>query len=203
MSTYKDIFNIAPNVIEKTPRGEISINVYTRLLKDRIIWLGTEIDAEVANAVMAQLLYLDHEDEEEDIYLYINSPGGVVEHGLAIYDTMQFVNPDIVTICAGGSHSMATVLLAAGAKGKRYSLPNATIHEHPVWRQNLGGATPDVQIQARQMLNTENKVKRILAEHTGQAFEKVAHDFERDYFMTPQEAIEYGIIDKIITKMPK
>ncbi len=198
----KDIYNLAPEVIEKTPGGMISISVYTRLLKDRIIWVGTAINNTVANAVMAQLLYLDNEDPDEDIYLYLNSPGGSVDDGLAIYDTMQFVNPDVVTICAGGCYSMATVLLCAGAKGKRFALPNAIIHQHPALNYGIGGSNPDVQIHAKHLLELDNRLKNIIAYHTGQSYERIARDFDRDHYMTPQEAVDYGIIDQIITKKP-
>jgi ATP-dependent Clp protease, protease subunit len=197
--------NVAhPQVIEKTPRGEMAMDVYTRLLKDRIIWLGTPIDAEVANAVMAQLLFLEHDDSEEDIYMYINSPGGSVADGMGIYDTMQFIQPDVVTICAGGAYSMATVLLCAGAKGKRYALPNAIIHQHSALWQGIGTGTssPDVQIQAKHLLDIENKIKRIMAFHTGQPFEKIATDLERDRYFTSEEAVEYGLIDEILKKNP-
>jgi ATP-dependent Clp protease protease subunit len=193
-----------PQVIEKTPRGEMAMDVYTRLLKDRIIWLGTAIDAEVANDIMAQLLFLEHDDAEEDIFMYINSPGGSVADGMGIYDTMQFIQPDVVTICAGGAYSMATVLLCAGAKGKRYALPNAIIHQHPALWQGLGGAqsSPDVQIQARHLFDIENRIKKIMAFHTGQPLDKIAADLERDRYFTAEEAVQYGLIDEIITKNP-
>jgi ATP-dependent Clp protease, protease subunit len=193
---------VMPQVIERTPRGEVAMDVYTRLLKDRIIWLGAPIDAAVANTIMAQLLYLEHDDADEDIYMYINSPGGSVDAGLGIYDTMQFVQPDIVTICAGSSYSMATVLLCAGAKGKRFALPNAIIHQHPARIDNISGYTPDVQIHAKQMLNIENRLKSIIAQHTGQPLEKIETDFQRDRFFTSEEAVKYGLIDEIITRNP-
>ncbi len=198
-----EIYNVVPKVIERTPRGEISVDVYTRLLKDRIIWLGTRIDEDVANVIMAQLLYLDHDDPEEDIFLYINSPGGSVKDGLGIYDTMQFINPEVVTVCAGGSYSMATVLLCAGAKGKRFALPNAVIHQHPVLNYGVGGANPDVQIQAKHLLDLDNRLKHIIAHHTGQPLERIEADFQRDRYFNTTEAIEYGIIDQTITKNPR
>lgn len=193
-----------PQVIEKTPRGEMSMDVYTRLLKDRIIWLGTAIDAEVANDIMAQLLFLEHDDSTEDIYMYINSPGGSVADGMGIYDTMQFIQPDVVTICAGGAYSMATVLLCAGTKGKRYALPNAIIHQHPALWRGLSGSqsAPDVQIHAKHLFDIENRIKRIMALHTGQPYEKIAADLERDRYFTAEEAVEYGLIDEILTKNP-
>ncbi|MEI6045375.1 MAG: ATP-dependent Clp protease proteolytic subunit [Chloroflexota bacterium] len=197
----KGIYGIAPTVIEKTPKGENAVNVYTRLLKERIIWLGSEINAEVANIVMAQLLFLEHEDENEEIYMYINSPGGSVDAGMGIYDTMQFVQPDIVTLCAGGSYSMATVLLAAGAKGKRYALPNAVIHMHPLG-QDISGYGPDVQIKAQHLKNVETRIYQILASHTGQPAPKIESDFQRDRYFTSQEALNYGFIDEIITRSP-
>ncbi len=191
-----------PSVIERTPRGDITLDIYTRLLKDRIIWIGTEINPQVANAVMAQLMYLDHDDAKEDIYMYLNSPGGSVKDGLGIYDAMQFVQPDVVTICAGGCYSMATILLSAGAKGKRFALPNSTIHQHPTSNQGIGGTNPDVQIHAKHLLDMDNKLKKIMALHTGQPMERIGADFDRDRYFTPEEAIEYGLIDQIITKSP-
>lgn len=202
MAKFEEIYNEMPKVIERTPQGDIAMDVFTRLLKDRIIWLGSSIDPYIANIVMAQLLYLDHEDPDEDIYLYINSPGGSVKDGLGIYDTMQFVSPDIVTICAGGSYSMATVLLCAGARGKRFALPNAIIHQHPALNYGIGGSNPDVQIHAKHLLDLDNRLKNIIAYHTNQPLERVSRDFERDHYMNPAEAIEFGIIDQIITKMP-
>ncbi len=196
------IFKVSPSIVERTPQGDVVVNVYARLIKDRIIWLGKGIDSEVANIVMAQLLYLEHEDPEEDIYMYINSPGGSVDAGLGIYDTMQFVQPDIVTICAGSSYSMATVLLCAGAKGKRYALPNAIIHQHPA-TSDLSGFSPDVQIRARQLVNIEARLNKIMALHTGRPVEQIEADFQRDRFFTAEEALEYGFIDEIITRSPE
>ena len=191
-----------PSVVERTPHGEVAMDVYTRLLKDRIIWLGTGINAAVANAVMAQLLYLEHDDPTEDIYMYINSPGGSTDDGMGIYDIMQFVQPDIVTICAGSSYSMATILLCAGARGKRYAMPNAVIHQHPS-RSGFSGNAPDVEIQARQLLDKEKRLNEIMAFHTGQPYERIDADFSRDRFFTPQEAVEYGLIDQIISRSPE
>lgn len=191
--------SIIPYVIENTNRGERQYDVYSRLLRERIIFLGTGIDDQIANVVIAQLLFLAYEDPEKDIYMYINSPGGQVNAGLAIYDTMQFVQPDVATICMGMAASMATILLCAGAKGKRYSLPNATIHQHPA----LGGAqgsAPDVEITIRYMLELNRRMRDIMATHTGQSYERIEKDFERDRYMTPQEAKEYGFIDEIMEK---
>jgi ATP-dependent Clp protease, protease subunit len=202
VARFEEFYNERPKVIERTPQGDMEMDVFTRLLKDRIVWLGSPIDSYVSNIIMAQLLYLDHEDPDEDIYLYINSPGGSVTDGLGIYDTMQFVNPDVVTICAGGSYSMATVLLCAGAKGKRFALPNAIIHQHPVLNYGIGGSNPDVQIHAKHLLDLDTRLKNIIAHHTKQPLERVTRDFERDHYMNPEEAIEFGIIDQIITKMP-
>lgn len=190
---------IVPYVIENTNRGERQYDVFSRLLRERIIFLGTGIDDQIANVVIAQLLFLAYEDPEKDIYMYINSPGGEVNAGLAIYDTMQFIQPDVATICMGMAASMATILLCAGTKGKRYSLPNATIHQHPA----LGGAqgsAPDVEITIRYMLELNRRMRDIMATHTGQSYERIEKDFERDRYMTPQEAKEYGFIDEIMEK---
>src|SRR6478735_7288098 len=179
-----------PYVIEQTHRGERSYDIYSRLLKDRIVMLGTEIDDDVANVIVAQLLFLESEDPEKDISLYINSPGGSVTAGLAIYDTMQYVKPPVSTICIGQAASMGAVLLAAGAKGKRYALPNSRVMIH----QGSGGVrgnTPDVEIQVREMLNLTERLMHILANHTGQEYDKVRRDSERDYFMSAEEAKSY------------
>lgn len=194
---------IIPNVIENTPRGERSYDVYSRLLKERIIFLGTGIDDDIANVVIAQLLFLEHEDEERDITIYINSPGGSVTAGLAIYDTMQFVKPDIVTMCMGLSASMATVLLCAGAKGKRYALPHSTIHQHPAGAGQIKGYAPDVEIQARFLLDLQRRTQEIMARHTGRTVEELNRDFNRDKYFTPEEAVEYGFIDEVLVKEPK
>ncbi len=194
-----DIQNLLiPTVIETTNRGERGYDIYSRLLKDRLIFIGTPIDDHVANLVVAQLLFLTHEDPERDIMMYINSPGGSITAGLAIYDTMQYIQPDISTLCLGITASMATVLLCAGTKGKRYSLPNSTIHQHPALIQQMGGSAPDVQIQARELLRMQEKIRQIMAAHTGQSMERITRDFDRDMYMDAQQALEYGIIDEVI-----
>ena len=187
---------LVPMVIESSARGERAFDIYSRLLKERIIFLGDAIEDHVANLVIAQLLFLESEDPEKDISLYINSPGGVVTSGLAIYDTMQYLRAPVSTICIGQAASMGAVLLAAGAKGKRYGLPNARIMIH----QGSGGFrgnTPDVEIQMREMLHLTDRLMRILAEHSGQDYEKVRKDSERDYFMSAEEAKSYGVIDEV------
>jgi len=193
--------SIVPYVIENTNRGERTYDVYSRLLRERIIFLGTPIDDQIANVVIAQLLFLDYEDPEKDISIYINSPGGSITAGLAIYDTMQFVRPDVVTMCMGLAASMATILLCAGAKGKRYALPNSTIHQHPAGG-GMQGYAPDVEIQARYLLDMQRRVRQIMADHTGQSYERISRDFDRDHYMTPSEAKEYGIIDAILEENP-
>jgi ATP-dependent Clp protease protease subunit len=193
--------SIVPYVIENTNRGERTYDVYSRLLRERIIFLGTPIDDQIANVVIAQLLFLDYEDPERDISLYINSPGGSITAGLAIYDTMQFVRPNVVTMCMGLAASMATVLLCAGANGKRYALPNSTIHQHPAGG-GMQGYAPDVEIQARYLLDMQRRVRQIMADHTGQTYEKISRDFDRDRYMNPPEAKEYGIIDAIMDVNP-
>lgn len=187
---------LIPYVVEQTSRGERSYDIYSRLLKDRIIFLSGEIDDAVANTVVAQLLFLEMEDPDQDIYLYINSPGGSVTAGMAIYDTMQYVKPDVRTVCIGMAASMGAFLLMAGTKGKRMALPNSEVMIH----QPLGGAqgqATDVQIRAEWLLKTKEKMIRMKAEMTGQPIEKVRQDVERDHFMSAQEALEYGIIDEI------
>lgn len=187
---------LVPMVIESSARGERAFDIYSRLLKDRIIFLGDAIEDNVANLIIAQLLFLESEDPEKDIQLYINSPGGVVTSGLAIYDTMQYLRAPVSTICIGQAASMGAVLLAAGATGKRYALPNARIMIH----QGSGGFrgnTPDVEIQMREMLHLTDRLMHILAEHTGQEFDKVKRDSERDYFMSAEEAKAYGLVDEV------
>ena len=187
---------LVPMVIESSARGERAFDIYSRLLKERIIFLGDVIEDNVANLIIAQLLFLESEDPEKDISLYINSPGGVVTSGLAIYDTVRYLRAPVSTICIGQAASMGAVLLAAGAKGKRYALPNARIMIH----QGSGGFrgnTPDVEIQMREMLHLTERLMQILAEHSGQTFEKVKRDSERDYFMSAEEAKTYGIIDEV------
>jgi ATP-dependent Clp protease, protease subunit len=188
---------LIPMVIEQTSRGERSFDIYSRLLNERIIFLGTPIDDQIANLVIAQLLHLESEDPEKDVQIYINSPGGSVYAGLGIYDTMQFIKPDIQTTCVGIAMSMGALLLAGGAKGKRLALPNAKILIHQVSSGFQGQAT-DIEIQARETINMKRKMEDIIAQHSGQPLEKVAKDMERDYFMTAQEAKEYGIIDTVV-----
>ena len=190
---------LIPVVVEQTGRGERSYDIYSRLLKDRIIFLGTEVTNAMANLILAQLLFLESEDPEKDIFLYINSPGGIVTAGMAIYDTMQYVKSPVSTICVGQASSMAAVLLAAGEKGKRIALPNARIMIH----QPLGGAhgqATDIEIQAKEILRVRETINAILARHTGQPLDKIALDTDRDFFMSAEEANSYGIIDKIIEK---
>jgi ATP-dependent Clp protease, protease subunit len=189
---------LVPMVIEQTSRGERAFDIYSRLLNERIVFLGTPIDDQIANLIIAQLLHLESEDPDKDIALYINSPGGDVYSGLAVYDTMQFIKPDVQTICVGIAMSMGAVLLAGGTKGKRMALPNAKILIHQVWTGGFGGQATDVEIRARETLNLKRRLEEILAEHTGQDLEKVSRDTDRDYFMTTQEALEYGIIDNVI-----
>ncbi|MEN6479734.1 MAG: ATP-dependent Clp endopeptidase proteolytic subunit ClpP [Anaerolineales bacterium] len=190
---------VVPMVIEQDGRGERAFDIYSLLLKERIIFLGTAIDDNVANLVVAQLLYLDREDPEREIMLYIQSPGGVIYAGLAIYDTMQMVRAPVSTIAIGSTASMGTILLAAGAKGRRFALPNATIHIH----QPLGGAqgqASDIQIQADEILRLRKKVNQILSLHTGQSIERIEHDTDRDFFMDADDAVKYGLIDEVIRK---
>jgi ATP-dependent Clp protease protease subunit len=189
-------FNI-PYVIEQTGRGERAYDIYSRLLKDRIIFLGTEVHDDVANVIVAQLLFLESEEPEKDIHLYINSPGGSVTAGLAIYDTMQYIKSPVSTICVGLAASMAAVLLAGGAKGKRIALPNAEIMIHQPMGGTRGQAS-DIEIHARNILRTRDRINAILAGHTGQNIEKIAVDTDRDNFMTANEALSYGLIDKIL-----
>lgn len=189
---------LIPMVVEKTPLGERAYDIYSRLLKDRIIFIGSPINDDVANAIIAQLLFLDSENKKEDIKLYINSPGGSVTSALAIYDTMQHVKPDVQTICIGMAASAASVLLAAGTKGKRLVLPNAEVMIHQVLGGVEGQAT-DIDIHARHILKTRDRLNKILAEHTGQKLAKIERDTDRDYFMTAEEARRYGIVDKVIT----
>jgi ATP-dependent Clp protease protease subunit len=188
---------LIPMVIEQTSRGERSFDIYSRLLNERIIFLGTPVDDQIANLIVAQLLHLESEDPDKDVQIYINSPGGSVYAGLAIYDTMQFIKPDVQTICVGISMSMGALLLAGGAAGKRMALPNAKILIHQVSSGFQGQAT-DIEIQAREIIGIKRRLEEIIAKHTGQELEKVSHDMERDYFMTAQEAKEYGIIDNVI-----
>jgi ATP-dependent Clp protease protease subunit len=188
-----------PYVVEQSGNGERSYDIYSRLLKDRIVMLTGEINDSVASSVVAQLLFLESEDPDKDIYLYINSPGGVVTAGMAIYDTMQYIKPDVSTICIGQAASMGSLLLTAGAKGKRFALPNARVMIH----QPLGGArgqSTDIQIQAQEMQRTRDTINKVLANHTGQPLEKINTDTERDNFMSAEEAVAYGLIDKVIVR---
>jgi ATP-dependent Clp protease protease subunit len=190
-----------PYVVEQSPRGERSMDIYSRLLNDRIVFLGTPVDDQVANAIIAQLLHLDSEDPEHDINVYINSPGGSVTAGLAVYDTMRFVNADVATTALGMAASISAVLLAAGAKGKRNVLPNTRVLLHQPWVQGgPGGQASDVEIQARELVRTKRRMNEILAEATGQPFEKIERDTDRDYIMGAEEAVEYGVVDRVVTR---
>jgi ATP-dependent Clp protease protease subunit len=189
--------NLIPTVIEKTNFGERAYDIYSRLLKERIIFLGAPVSDDVANTVIAQLLFLESEDPKKDIKLYINSPGGSVSAGMAIYDTIQHIKPDVSTICVGLSASMGALLLAAGAKGKRFALPNSKIMIHQVLGEVSGQAT-DIKIHAEEILKVKDKLNKILAKHTGQPLKTVETDTERDYFMTADEALKYGIVDKVL-----
>src|SRR6516164_8410819 len=191
---------MVPMVVEQTPRGERAFDIYSRLLKESIIFIGTPIDDAVANLVIAQILFLAAEDPEKDISLYINSPGGVTTAGLAILDTMNFVEPDIVTYCLGQAASMAAVLLAAGAKGKRFALPYSRIVIHQPHAQGLGGQAADLDIQTREILRTRGLLNRILADATGQPLERVQRDVDRDYIMDAQQAVEYRMVDRVISR---
>jgi ATP-dependent Clp protease protease subunit len=191
---------VIPYVIEQSPRGERAMDIYSRLLKDRIIFLGTPVDDQVANAIMAQLLHLESEDPEQDINLYINSPGGSVTAGLAVYDTMRFINADVATTALGMAASISAVLLSAGKKGKRNVLPNTRILLHQPWTQGgPGGQASDVEIQARELVRTKRRMNEILAEATGQSFEKIERDTDRDYIMGAEEAVEYGVVDRVVS----
>jgi ATP-dependent Clp protease protease subunit len=194
--------SLIPIVIEQTGRSERAYDIYSRLLKDRIIFMGTAIDDNVANTVIAQLLFLQTEDPDKDIHLYINTPGGIVSSGLAIYDTMQYVKSDIATYCIGQAASMGALLLSAGTKGKRFALPNARVMIHQPMGGFQGQAT-DVEIHAREILRTKDTLNRILAYHTGQSLEKVQADTDRDFFMSGEEAREYGIVDEVIRSVKK
>jgi len=189
---------LVPMVIEQTNRGERAYDIYSRLLKDRIIFLGTPIDDHVANLIIAQMLFLEADDPEQDIFLYINSPGGYVTSGLALYDTMQYIRPDVSTICIGQAASMGSLLLTAGAKGKRYSLPHARIMIHQPAGGFQGQAT-DIEIQAREILRIKEALHTIMAKHTGQDLERIKRDTDRDFFMSGEQAKEYGLVDDVIT----
>ncbi len=191
---------LVPIVVEQTNRGERSYDIYSRLLKDNIIFLGGAIDDDVANLVIAQLLFLEAENPEKDVAIYINSPGGSTSAGLAIYDTMQYVKPDISTFCVGQAASMGAVLLAAGTKGKRIILPNSRVLIHQPWVRGLGGQQSDIQIQAQDLLNLRDRLDEVLAHHTGQSREKIHRDTDRDNILTAEEAIEYGLVDQIMVR---
>lgn len=191
---------LIPIVVEQDHRGERAYDIYSRLLRDRIIFLGSAIDDDVANLVIAQLLFLEAEDPEKDIHVYVNSPGGSITSGLAIYDTMQFVQPEITTICVGQAASMAAVLLAAGAKGKRFGLPNSRIMIHQPWISGLQGQATEVEIQAKEILKLKARLNEILAEHAGRPLEQIARDTDRDYYMSGSEAREYGLIDQVMAR---
>jgi len=191
--------NVIPMVIESGARGERAFDIYSLLLRERIIMLGMPINDQVANVVIAQLLYLEREDPDKDISLYIHCPGGIISAGLAIYDTIQLIRPDVSTICVGLAASMGTLLLCSGAKGKRYALPNSTIHLH----QAFGGAqgqAADVEIAAREIMRMQELIRGIIAKHTGQPLDKIVHDTDRDFYLNPQQAVEYGIVDEILGK---
>ena len=193
--------NIVPMVIETGARGERAYDIYSLLLRERIVFLGMPISDQISNLIVAQLLYLEREDPDKDISLYINSPGGVISSGLAIYDTIQLIKPDVSTICVGLAASMGTVLLCAGTNGKRYALPNSTIHMH----QPMGGAqgqATDIEIAAREILRMQDMIRQILSKHTGQSYDRVARDTDRDYYLNSEQALEYGIIDEILSKAP-
>ena len=191
---------LIPMVVEQTSRGERAYDIYSRLLKDNVIFLGQPIDDTVSNLIIAQMLFLEAENPEKDISIYVNSPGGSITAGLAIYDTMQYVKPDIATICIGQAASMAAVLLAAGKKGKRYCLPNSRVLIHQPWMQGLGGQAADIDIHAKDILRQRHRLNEILAHHTGQPVEKIARDTDRDYILQAKEAVEYGIVDQVIAK---
>ncbi len=191
--------NVIPMVIESSARGERAFDIYSLLLRERIIMLGLPINDQVANVVIAQLLYLEREDPDKDISLYIHCPGGIISAGLAIYDTMELIRSDVSTICVGLAASMGTLLLCAGAKGKRYALPNSTIHMH----QAFGGAqgqAADVEIAAREIMRMQELIRGIIAKHTGQPIDKIIHDTDRDFYLSPQQAVEYGLVDEILSK---
>jgi len=190
---------LVPMVVEQTSRGERAYDIYSRLLKENIIFLGTPIDYNVSNLIIAQLLFLEAEDPERDISIYINSPGGSITAGLAILDTMSFVRPDIVTFCVGQAASMAAVLLAAGTKGKRFSLPNSRIMIHQPSMQGLAGQAADIDIYAKEILRMRETLNKILAEYTGQPIDRISRDVDRDYIMSPDQGVDYGMIDKVVT----
>ena len=190
---------LVPMVVEQTSRGERAYDIYSRLLKDNVIFLGQPVDDTVSNLIIAQMLFLEAENPEKDISIYINSPGGSITAGLAIYDTMQYVKPDIATICLGQAASMAAVLLAAGKKGKRYALPNSRVLIHQPLMHGLGGQATEIDIHAKDIMRMKARMNQILANHTGQPIDRVARDVDRDYIMSAEQGVEYGIIDRVIT----
>ena len=192
--------SVIPMVVEQSSRGERAYDIYSRLLKDRIVFIGDEITDQLANLIIAEILFLEKENPDADIDMYINSPGGSVTAGMAMYDVIQHVKCDVATVCVGMAASMGTALLVAGAKGKRYSLPNSRILIHQPWVQGLGGQTTDIDIHARELLRTRERLNQILAQHTGQPLKRIQDDTERDYIMGPDQGKEYGIIDEVIRK---
>jgi ATP-dependent Clp protease protease subunit len=199
-SSFDSRNQLVPMVVEQTNRGERAYDIFSRLLKDNIIFIGTPIDDNIANLVIAQMLFLEAEDPDKDILLYINSPGGVITAGFAIYDTMQFIRPDVATYCIGQAASIAAVLLAAGTKGKRYSLPSSRILIHQPWLSGLGGQATDIDIAAKEILRMRVRINEILVQHTGQDAKRIQDDTERDYIMSAEQGKEYGIIDDVIRK---
>ena len=190
--------SIIPMVIESGSRGERAFDIYSLLLKERIVFLGTPINDQIANLIIAQLLFLEREDPDKDINLYVHCPGGIISAGLAIYDTMQIIRPDVSTICVGMAASMGTVILCAGAKGKRYALPNSTIHLH----QAVGGAqgqAADIEIAAREIMRMQELIRNIIAKHTGQPMDKIVHDTDRDFYLSAEQSVEYGLVDEILS----
>jgi len=200
MNTYP--MNVIPGVVESGPRGDRFWDIYSLLLKERIIMLFTPISDPVANTIIAQLLYLEREDPDKDINMYIQGPGGLISSGLAIYDTIQLIRPDVSTICVGMTASMATVILCSGAKGKRYALPNSTVHMHQA-RGGAEGQAADIVIAAREIARQQDVIKEIIVKHTGQPLDKVTHDTDRDFYLSAKQAVEYGIVDEILSKPTK
>ena len=194
--------NVIPMVSESGARGERYYDIYSLLLKERIVFLGLPINDQIANLIIAQLLYLDREDPDKDISMYIHCPGGIISSGLAIYDTMQLVRPQVSTICVGLAASMGTVLLAAGAKGKRYALPNSTVHMHQAFG-GVQGQAADIAIAAKEILRIQDRIRDILTKHTGQPLDKIARDTDRDFYLSAEQAVEYGIVDEILQRPPK
>ena len=194
--------NVIPMVSESGARGERYYDIYSLLLKERIVFLGLPINDQIANLIVAQLLYLDREDPDKDISMYIHCPGGIISSGLAIYDTMQLVRPQVSTICVGLAASMGTVLLAAGAKGKRYALPNSTVHMHQAFG-GVQGQAADIAIAAKEILRIQDRIRDILTKHTGQPLDKIARDTDRDFYLSAEQAVEYGIVDEILQRPPK